>query len=816
MAAAGGAGPSRHSTRLPRVAPAHQSFGRVHRGYLLLVVLLLAPWRSATVAAADEGTCQLLDKNGKVLDDSQKSCSTCQDACLKSDQCDVMLWDDVTKSKASLPKYRCDDTAAANPSSSALCVLLDQGGDEIDVSRKDCQGCSLACSTSTKCHTLVWDTQEFKKSATSTCQPIPFFEEFYSVENTQAWIQSAQDEPEEYFQMWMDVYEKQYEDGEVQAEAQQVWKDNLDYIYSANDALGLGLVPNDLADITLEEAARQKAGLPGDTPETVYDAVSQSTGRRRRMQEPTPFDPGHRLLQSLVTIPASPLPDFPIRPNGSAAPALPGMPASFDWRNFGLPIQVRDQGKCNSCYAFATTAHFEMLLWMTAGLDTDLSEQDILDCCSEATCWNGNTGGCANPQTCGPCNNGWPHAAMEWSVESGLATESSSKYTPNTYLPWDLVLPMDKLSCPARSGVQQVSQYIDFDMAMDMKFGSLLEEDVIKLLLQRPVVVGINMQDDNFRFLGPSHTVIYPSRPLTGINHAVVLVGYGTHPQGGPYWLIQNSWGVNWGDRGLARVARSVDDPWNVLQYAAAAILKSGSRCLAANCKECESGAIGYLNCKACKPGFDVSTNGVFATCVEGADVKASSRSPNRSPSWSPSQAPSQAPAPALAPTPELSLNDTLDLFAPAPTPALPTHPGPASGPTAGLWGPPEAPEGPPLGPQGTPAPAPALIPRPGPAAAPATFSPLRRSPSPANPAKASSPRWSPSPASPAKPSPSASPAKAAAAGTNYVLNPFPRPLGGASVPAMAPAQAPMPSTLGGSNDGTVGDGLTDNTRWAN
>ena len=34
------------------------------------------------------------------------------------------------------------------------------------------------------------------------------------------------------------------------------------------------------------------------------------------------------------------------------------------------------------------------------------------------------------------------------------------------------------------------------------------------------------------------------------VNHALLLVGFGTDPNAGDYWILKNTWGDWWGDNG--------------------------------------------------------------------------------------------------------------------------------------------------------------------------------------------------------------------------------------------------------------------------
>merc|ERR1719286_103958 len=44
-----------------------------------------------------------------------------------------------------------------------------------------------------------------------------------------------------------------------------------------------------------------------------------------------------------------------------------------------------------------------------------------------------------------------------------------------------------------------------------------------------------------------------------GLNHAIQMVGYGTDPQHGDYWLVRNSWGKLWGEHGYIRLQREAE-----------------------------------------------------------------------------------------------------------------------------------------------------------------------------------------------------------------------------------------------------------------
>merc|ERR1712180_180683 len=94
---------------------------------------------------------------------------------------------------------------------------------------------------------------------------------------------------------------------------------------------------------------------------------------------------------------------------------------SVDWRRQGYVTEVKNQGQCGSCYAFAATGSLEGQVFKKTGKLPSLSEQQIVDCSGKY----GNQG----------CGGGWYGDSWDYIRDAG-GIESESAYPYRAYRGW--------------------------------------------------------------------------------------------------------------------------------------------------------------------------------------------------------------------------------------------------------------------------------------------------------------------------------------------------------------------------------------------
>ena len=70
--------------------------------------------------------------------------------------------------------------------------------------------------------------------------------------------------------------------------------------------------------------------------------------------------------------------------------------------------------------------------------------------------------------------------------------------------------------------------------------------------------VSVTVDADSTQFRNYSSGVITSSDCGTKLDHAITAVGYGTE-NGQSYYLVRNSWGSVWGDKGYLKIGRNGD-----------------------------------------------------------------------------------------------------------------------------------------------------------------------------------------------------------------------------------------------------------------
>ncbi|KAM6581508.1 hypothetical protein CsatA_005282 [Cannabis sativa] len=223
--------------------------------------------------------------------------------------------------------------------------------------------------------------------------------------------------------------------------------------------------------------------------------------------------------------------------DANKAPILPteDLPEDFDWRDRGAVTPVKNQGSCGSCWSFSTTGALEGANFLATGELVSLSEQQLVDCDHE--CDPEEAGSCDSG-----CNGGLMNSAFEYTLKAGgLMKEKDYPYTGT-----------DRSTC--KFDKKKIAASV-----ANFSVVSLDEEQIAANLVKNgPLAVAINAVFMQTYVGGVSCPYICSKR----LDHGVLLVGYGASAyapsrlKNKPYWIIKNSWGENWGEKGFYKICR--------------------------------------------------------------------------------------------------------------------------------------------------------------------------------------------------------------------------------------------------------------------
>jgi cathepsin F len=322
---------------------------------------------------------------------------------------------------------------------------------------------------------------------------------------------------EKKFSSFVAVHGKNYSPAEYKHRL-QVYADNLEVIARLNKENPEATYgENEWTDLTSSEFAAKKLNQP------IH--VENQEGKRA-------FSVGGKPLAT------------PCLRNGiySPAPVLKKIqrPDSLDWRNTADVVQsVKDQGNCGSCWAFSTVQNIEGVLGVAGKSVGSLSPQYVVDCsngCSWEMINSKNTTVCNQG-----CNGGWPWTALSDVAQStGVPGWDEYKYTgaAGTCKNTDAMKIHAKISGYTCIGLDALNN----------------EDEIADYLFQMgPLSVALNALYAQYYKGG----IMDPSNCDTKVlNHAVLLVGYGTDSVSGKkYWIVKNSWAATWGEQGYFRIA---------------------------------------------------------------------------------------------------------------------------------------------------------------------------------------------------------------------------------------------------------------------
>lgn len=190
-----------------------------------------------------------------------------------------------------------------------------------------------------------------------------------------------------------------------------------------------------------------------------------------------------------------------------------------DWRS--QYDNVKDQGSCGSCWSFSASSAAEPRAKLAGAKDWDVAEQQCVDCDTESE----------------GCNGGWMSTCFAHLRNRNICDSNEYPYTATD-------TPCTENKCSAKTW--EISGHTD-----------LAEGDcdgLDKADDEGPVSIAVDATAMQFYSSGIIKPGFLCSDKPEGLNHGIAVYGEAVNGQATPYWIVKNSWGNRWGEKGYARM----------------------------------------------------------------------------------------------------------------------------------------------------------------------------------------------------------------------------------------------------------------------
>ncbi|GAM26244.1 hypothetical protein SAMD00019534_094190 [Acytostelium subglobosum LB1] len=223
-------------------------------------------------------------------------------------------------------------------------------------------------------------------------------------------------------------------------------------------------------------------------------------------------------------------------PEGPAVVA--DIPAAFDARTNwpGCIHAVLNQGQCGSCWAFGASESLSdrFCIASKGAINVTLSPQALVSCDTVL-----NQG----------CNGGIPQAAWEYMEAKGLPTYDCFPYTSGA----------NGTEPPCQKTCSDGSTYTLYK-AKTLTLQTMNSVSAIQanLVAYGSIEGSMDVYDDFMTYTSGVYVQSPTAKYLGG--HAIKIIGWGHDDASNlDYWIVQNSWGTDWGMDGFFWIERGVN-----------------------------------------------------------------------------------------------------------------------------------------------------------------------------------------------------------------------------------------------------------------